>query len=218
MTATPQLGIFWIVADAAGLIHLLARSCPLHAAEHYGDCLTFPHGHADTWHAWRRHTLPLPVPALRSLVANTEYDHWPRGRIVYERLPARFVVYADRQLLTPARCARIIAACALKCLDGVIQARLWPQDDEERQRALDAGHVLDQTHVLTTDDLVSAEDCFFVATGITDGELMRGVHFRGGGATTHSLVMRGRSGTIRSITSEHQLAKLKTYASIDFEH
>jgi fructose-1,6-bisphosphatase II len=112
----------------------------------------------------------------------------------------------------------IIAACALKCLDGVIQARLWPQDDEERQRALDAGHDLDPDHVLTTDDLVTAEDCFFVATGITDGELMRGVHFRGGGATTHSLVMRGRSGTIRSITSEHQLAKLKTYASIDFEH
>lgn len=112
----------------------------------------------------------------------------------------------------------IISACALKCLDGVIQARLWPQDDEERQRALDAGHNLDPDHVLSTDDLVTADDCFFVATGITDGELMRGVHFRGGGATTHSLVMRGRSGTIRSITSEHQLVKLKTYASIDFEH
>jgi fructose-1,6-bisphosphatase II len=112
----------------------------------------------------------------------------------------------------------IIAACALKCLDGVIQARLWPQDDEERQRALDAGHDLDEDHVLTTDDLVSAEDCFFVATGITDGELMQGVRYRGGGASTHSLVMRSRSGTIRSITSEHQLGKLKSYASIDFEH
>jgi fructose-1,6-bisphosphatase II len=112
----------------------------------------------------------------------------------------------------------IIAACALKCLDGVIQARLWPHDDEERQRALDAGHDLDPDHVLTTDDLVNAEDCFFVATGITDGELMQGVRYRGGGATTHSLVMRSRSGTIRSIISEHQLVKLKSYASIDFEH
>ncbi len=112
----------------------------------------------------------------------------------------------------------IIAACALKCLEGVIQARLWPRDDEERQRALDAGHVLDQDHVLTTDDLVTAEDCFFVATGITDGELLQGVRYRGGGATTHSLVMRGRSGTIRSIISEHQLVKLQSYAAIDFEH
>ena len=112
----------------------------------------------------------------------------------------------------------IIAACAMKCLDGVIQGRLWPKDDEERQRALDAGHDLDPDNVLTTDDLVNAEDCFFVATGITDGELMQGVRYRGGGATTHSLVMRSRSGTIRNIISEHQLQKLKSYASVDFEH
>jgi fructose-1,6-bisphosphatase II len=112
----------------------------------------------------------------------------------------------------------IIAACALKCLDGVIQAQLWPQDDDERQRALDAGLDLDPEHVLTTDDLVSTDDCFFVATGITDGELIQGVRYRGGGATTHSLVMRSRSGTIRSIMSEHQLVKLKSYAAIDFEH
>jgi len=112
----------------------------------------------------------------------------------------------------------IIAACAMKCLDGVIQGRLWPTDDEERQKALDAGHDLDPDHVLTTDDLVRGDDCFFVATGITDGELMQGVRYRAGGATTHSLVMRSRSGTIRSITSEHSLQKLKSYASIDFEH
>src|SRR6478609_6129651 len=112
----------------------------------------------------------------------------------------------------------IIAACAMKCLDGVIQGRLWPKDDEERQRALDAGHDLDPDRVLLTDDLVSADDCFFVATGITDGELMQGVRYRGGGATTHSLVMRSRSGTIRNIISEHQLQKLKSYASIDFGH
>ena len=75
----------------------------------------------------------------------------------------------------------IIAACAMKCIGGVIQGRLWPQDDDERQRALDAGHDLDPDFVLGTDDLVTGDDCFFVATGITDGELMRGVRYRGGG-------------------------------------
>ena len=110
----------------------------------------------------------------------------------------------------------IIAACAMKCLDGVIQGRLWPTDDEERQRALDAGHDLDR--VLYTDDLVSGDDCFFVATGITDGELMQGVRYKAGGASTHSLVMRSRSGTIRSIHSEHKLSKLRAYADVDFEH
>jgi len=112
----------------------------------------------------------------------------------------------------------IIAACAMKCTGGVIQGQLWPQDDEERQRALDAGHNLDDDFVLSTDDLVSGDDAFFVATGITDGELMRGVRYRAGGCTTDSLVMRARSGTIRSISSEHQLAKLRTFASIDFDH
>jgi fructose-1,6-bisphosphatase II len=112
----------------------------------------------------------------------------------------------------------IIAACAMKCTGGVIQGQLWPTDDEERQRALDAGHNLDPDHVLSTDDLVSGEDAFFVATGITDGELMKGVRYRAGGCLTNSLVMRARSGTIRSITSEHRLEKLRSFASIDFEH
>jgi fructose-1,6-bisphosphatase II len=111
----------------------------------------------------------------------------------------------------------IIAACAMKCIGGTIQGRLWPKDDEERQRALDAGHNLDPDFVLSTDDLVTGDDCFFVATGITDGELMRGVRYRGGSATTHSLVMRSRSGTIRNIISEHRLSKLQSYAAIDFE-
>ncbi|GAA4679708.1 class II fructose-bisphosphatase [Nocardioides nanhaiensis] len=111
----------------------------------------------------------------------------------------------------------IIAACAMKCTGGVIQGQLRPQDDDERQRALDAGLDLDPDTVLSTDDLVTGDDCFFVATGITDGELMRGVRYRAGGASTHSLVMRSRSGTIRSITSEHKLAKLRAYASVDFE-
>jgi fructose-1,6-bisphosphatase II len=112
----------------------------------------------------------------------------------------------------------IIAACAMKCTGGVIQGQLWPTDDDERQRALDAGHNLDADHVLTTDDLVKSDEAFFVASGITDGELMHGVRYRAGGCTTSSLVMRARSGTIRSIVSEHQLKKLRTFASIDFDH
>jgi len=111
----------------------------------------------------------------------------------------------------------IITACAMKAMGGVIQGQLWPTDDEERQRALDAGHNLDADFVLSTDDLVTGDDCFFVATGITDGDLMRGVRYAGGGATTHSLVMRSRSGTIRSITSEHRLQKLRAYSAIDFD-
>jgi fructose-1,6-bisphosphatase II len=109
----------------------------------------------------------------------------------------------------------IIAACALKCMGGVIQGRLWPRDDEERQKAIDAGHDLDR--VLLTDELVSGDNAFFVATGITDGELLRGVRYRSGGATTHSLVMRSRSGTIRIIESHHQLSKLRGYSLIDFD-
>ena len=109
----------------------------------------------------------------------------------------------------------IIAACALKCLGGTIQGTLAPRDDAERRRALDAGH--DLSLVLTTDDLVSSDDVFFAATGITDGELMEGVRYRRGDATTHSLVMRSRSGTIRSIKSEHQLWKLRAYSSVDFD-
>jgi fructose-1,6-bisphosphatase II len=110
----------------------------------------------------------------------------------------------------------IIAACAMKCMDGVMQGRLWPTDEAERRRALDAGH--DLTRVLTTDDLVSGDDCFFAATGITDGELMKGVRYKPKGAETHSLVMRSRSGTIRSIHSDHKLSKLAAYADVDFEH
>jgi fructose-1,6-bisphosphatase II len=103
----------------------------------------------------------------------------------------------------------IIAACAMKCIGGVIQGRLWPKDDEERQRAIDHGHDLDPTHVLATDDLVTGDDCFFVASGITDGELMQGVHFRAHGATSQSLVMRSRSGTVRLVSSEHRFEKLQ---------
>ena len=109
----------------------------------------------------------------------------------------------------------IIAACAIKCLGGTIQGKLWPKDLEEKKRALDAGHDLDR--VLHTDDLVSGENVFFVATGITDGELLRGVRYRAETATTQSLVVRSKSGTIRQIDSTHRLAKLRAYSSVDFD-
>lgn len=110
----------------------------------------------------------------------------------------------------------IIAACAMKCLGGEIQAKLWPKDDEERQKAIDAGHDLDR--VLTTNDLVRGDNVFFCATGVTDGDLLRGVHYRSGGASTQSLVMRSKSGTIRVIDSLHSLKKLRAYSQIDFGH
>ncbi|MFD8266132.1 class II fructose-bisphosphatase [Streptomyces althioticus] len=109
----------------------------------------------------------------------------------------------------------IISACAVKCLGGTIQGKLWPKDDEERQRAIDAGHELDR--VLTTEDLVTGDNVFFVATGITDGELLRGVRYRSETATTDSIVMRSKSGTVRRIDSEHRLSKLRAYSAIDFD-
>ncbi|MEU1405068.1 class II fructose-bisphosphatase [Streptomyces sp. NPDC005728] len=109
----------------------------------------------------------------------------------------------------------IISACAVKCLGGTIQGKLWPKDAEERARAIDAGHDLDR--VLTTEDLVTGENVFFVATGITDGELLRGVRYRSETATTDSIVMRSKSGTVRRIDSEHRLSKLRAYSAIDFD-
>ncbi|PHX75901.1 MAG: fructose-bisphosphatase class II [Actinobacteria bacterium] len=97
----------------------------------------------------------------------------------------------------------IIAACAMKCLGGVIQGRLMPRDDAEREKAIAAGH--DLSRVLSTNDLVTGDDVFFAATGITDGELLRGVRFGPRGMTSHSLVMRGKSHTVRLIQSEHPL-------------
>ncbi len=108
----------------------------------------------------------------------------------------------------------VISAAALKCMDGVIQGRLWPRDDDERRAALDAGYDLDA--VLTTDDLVAGDNCFFAATGITDGELLKGVRYDASGATTQSLVMRSKSGTVRLVDAHHPLAKLKQYSAIEF--
>jgi fructose-1,6-bisphosphatase II len=102
----------------------------------------------------------------------------------------------------------VISAAALKCYGGAMVGRLWPRDDEERAKAEQAGY--DVTKVLTHDDLVKSENCFFCATGVTDGDVLRGAHFEGArGATTESLVMRSRSGTVRRIFARHDRAKLR---------
>jgi fructose-1,6-bisphosphatase II len=108
----------------------------------------------------------------------------------------------------------IIAAAAMRCMGGALQARLAPTDDDERQKAIDAGHDLDR--VLSTEDLVSGDNVFFTATGVTDGDLLRGVRYSAGGAHTQSIVMRSKSGTVRVIEAYHRLDKLREYASIDF--
>jgi fructose-1,6-bisphosphatase II len=104
----------------------------------------------------------------------------------------------------------VLTAAALKCLGGDIQCRLWPRDDAERASAEQRG--LDQQRVLTIDDLARGDDVFFSLTGITDGELVKGVHYFPHGATTETLVMRSRSGTIRRIHAVHNFDKLARYA------
>ena len=101
----------------------------------------------------------------------------------------------------------VISAAALKCVGGGIQARLWPRDDEERQKLVDAG--IDPDRVLETDDLVAGEDVFVAATGVTTGSLLRGVRYVPNGAVTDSIVMRSRSGTVRRVEATHPLDKLE---------
>jgi fructose-1,6-bisphosphatase II len=110
----------------------------------------------------------------------------------------------------------VLAACALKCLGGEIQCRLWPRDEAERQAAIAAGLELDR--VFTSSDLVRGGDVFFAVTGITDGELVRGVRYFADGAHTHSIVMRSRSGTVRHIEATHNFEKLRRITSIAYEH
>jgi fructose-1,6-bisphosphatase II len=108
----------------------------------------------------------------------------------------------------------VISAAALKCLGGAMQGKLWPRNDEERQKLLDAGFDIDR--VLTTDDLVAGQDVFVAATGVTTGALLRGVRYRPGGAITDSLVMRSRSGTIRRIEAHHSFEKLMKFSQIEY--
>lgn len=103
----------------------------------------------------------------------------------------------------------IVTACAIKALGGVIQGRLWPTDEAEREAALAAGHDLDR--VLTTNDLVTSDNCYFAATGITDGDLLRGVRYKNNRIQTQSIVMRSKSGTIRFVEGEHQQDKWEAY-------
>ena len=106
----------------------------------------------------------------------------------------------------------VITACAIKCLGGVIQGRLWPRNDEERSLMTAAGY--DPQRILTTDDLVSGDNVFFAGTGVTNGDLVQGVRYSGRAAHTQTIVMRSRSGTVRTIDAVHQREKLQTYSSI----
>jgi fructose-1,6-bisphosphatase II len=108
----------------------------------------------------------------------------------------------------------VISAAALKCVGGGMQGRLWPRNDEERQALLDAG--LDPARVLTTDDLVSGQDVFVAATGVTDGALLHGVRYTRDGAVTDSIVMRSRSGTVRRIEARHAFEKLTRFTGREY--
>jgi fructose-1,6-bisphosphatase II len=108
----------------------------------------------------------------------------------------------------------VISAAALKCVGGGIQGRLWPRDDDERQKLVDAG--LDPARVLHTDDLVAGEDVFVAATGVTAGALLRGVQYTADGAITDSIVMRSRSGTVRRIEARHRFEKLSKLSGLEY--
>ena len=101
----------------------------------------------------------------------------------------------------------VISSAAIKCIGGGFVGRLWPRDDDERKAALDQGYDLDKQ--MTQDDLVKGDDCFFSATGVTDGDVLQGVRYLGRTATTESIVMRSRSGTVRRVRAEHNRTKLR---------
>ncbi len=108
----------------------------------------------------------------------------------------------------------VIAACALRAMGGEIQGKLYARDAAELRRGQEAGYDFDK--VLTMDDLVSSEDVFFAATGITDGELLKGVRYFGDGASTNSLVVRGMTGTVRQITATHRIDKLRKFSAVKY--
>jgi fructose-1,6-bisphosphatase II len=109
----------------------------------------------------------------------------------------------------------VVTACALKCIGGEIQCKLWPRNEQERQKALDEG--LDLEQVLATDDLAQGDNVFFAATGVTDGELLQGVKYFGSGAKTYSIVMRSKSGTVRLVEATHKWEKLMRFSQIKFD-
>jgi fructose-1,6-bisphosphatase II len=108
----------------------------------------------------------------------------------------------------------VISACAIKCIGGNFQCKLWPRNREERERCLEMGMDIDR--VLNIDDLVKSDNVFFAATGVTDGELLKGVRYRGATITTHSLVMRSKSGTVRYVEAIHRSKKLYEISDIEY--
>lgn len=110
----------------------------------------------------------------------------------------------------------VITACAMKCMGGEIQCKLWPRNDDER--ALAVANSIDLDRVYRTSDLVRGENVFFAATGITEGEFLRGVRYFGGGARTYSVVMRAASGTVRYIEARHDWTKLMRISDVDYVH
>jgi fructose-1,6-bisphosphatase II len=108
----------------------------------------------------------------------------------------------------------VVTATALKCMGGALQGKLYPRNDEERQSLLDNGYDIDR--VLTTEDLVAGDDVFFAATGVTHGGLLQGVQYRKDRIVTHSMVMRGRSGTVRYVDAHHQVEKLMRFSQIEY--
>lgn len=108
----------------------------------------------------------------------------------------------------------VISACAIKCIGGNFQCKLWPRNQEERNRCLELG--MDVDRVLYIDDLVKGENVFFAATGVTDGELLKGVRYGGETIFTHSLVMRSKSGTIRYVEAMHRSRKLYEFSDVDY--
>lgn len=109
----------------------------------------------------------------------------------------------------------VITACALKSIGGNMQCRLWPRNEQEWDIVKE--HGMDTTRVLELNDLVSSDNVFFVATGITDGELLSGVRYSEDSVSTESLVMRSKSGTVRRVHAEHRLTKLQQYAAVEFD-
>ena len=109
----------------------------------------------------------------------------------------------------------VLSACALRCMGGEIQGKLWPRNDNEKSLGHKLGY--DFNSVLQMEDLVSSDNCFFAATGITDGELVSGVKYFGDGARTHSLVMRSKSGTVREVISKHRSDKLMRFSQIVYD-
>jgi fructose-1,6-bisphosphatase II len=138
----------------------------------------------------------------------------PDGDVAGAIAAAREGTGADLYLGIGGTPEGVIAACALKCFGGTIQGRLWPRNEDEKDRAIQEGYDLDK--VLTIDDLVSGDDVFFAATGVTDGDFVEGVRYRGESAWTQSIVMRSRSGTVRQINAWHRRAKLKKFSSIEY--